>query len=248
MIMRALIPWVLMAKILLVEDDLSISANVKAWLEKEKHVVDAVADGLEGLEMLRHYVYDLAILDWQLPGMEGAKICETIRNEGSQLPILMLTSRGSLDDRVHGLDVGAYDYLVKPCSLEELSARIRALLRRHGKNEERCYIIGDLEIKMDSHEVLKGADKLQFSPIEFEIFKLFARNPDTVFSADTILSRLWSDKPQVSKQLVKVHVKNLRKKLAATGTVVGIATNKNEGYVINIADEAAPASVDSAPD
>lgn len=227
----------LMAKILIVEDDLSISANIKAWLEKEKHVVDSCADGKEGFELLTHYPYDLAILDWQLPGMEGADICLELRKEGSTIPILMLTSRSSLDDRVQGLDAGAYDYLVKPCSLEELSARIRALLRRHGPPDtERCFIVGDLEIKYDSHEVVKGNEKLSLSPVEFEIFKLLARNQDTTFSADAILSRLWSDKPQVSKQLIKVHVKNLRKKLASVETVVGIATAKNEGYSVIIND------------
>ena len=234
-----------MAKILIVEDDLQMSANIKAWLEKEKHVVDSVADGKEGLEMLLHYPYDLAILDWQLPGMEGADICLELRKEGSTLPILMLTSRSSLDDRVQGLDAGAYDYLVKPCSLEELSARIRALLRRHGPDTERCFIIGDLEIKFDSHEVVKGDTKLQFSPVEFEIFKLLARNQETTFSADAILQRLWSDKPQVSKQLIKVHVKNVRKKLAAVATVVSIVTTKSEGYSIAIGDEAAVAANDS---
>lgn len=220
-----------MAKILLVEDDPSISANIKSWLEKEKHVVDSVANGKEGLELLLHYAYDCAILDWQLPGMEGADICVELRKQGSEIPILMLTSRSSLDDRVQGLDSGAYDYLVKPCSLEELSARLRALLRRFGpQTDNKSVSVGDLEIRFDSHEVLKDGKQLSFSPIEFEILKLLARHQDNAFSADAILSRLWSDKPQVSKQLVKVHVKNLRKKLAASGTNVGISTNKNEGY------------------
>ncbi len=223
-----------MAKIIIVEDDLSISENIKAWLEKEKHVVDCVADGKEGLEMLLHYPYDLAILDWQLPGMDGAEICVELRKEGSQLPILMLTSRASLDDRVKGLDSGAYDYLVKPCSFEELSARIRALLRRYGPSEEKCLIVGDLEIKLESHEVLKEQSKLQLSPSEFEILKLLARNQGNSFSSEAILARLWADKPQVSKQLIKVHVNNLRKKLAQVETVVAIASSKNEGYTLVI--------------
>lgn len=232
-----------MAKILLVEDDLSIAANLKAWLEKENHVVDHVADGDQGFEMLTHFQYDLAVLDWQLPGMQGADICAELRKNGNEIAILMLTSRSSLDDRVKGLDSGAYDYLVKPCSLEELSARIRALLRRHGHQELRVFLIGDLEVRFESHEVIKDGKDIQLSPMEFEILKLLARNQDTFFSADMLLSRLWADKPQVSKQLVKVHVKNLRKKLAACGTNVSVITSKNEGYTLQIAaDGAGPAS------
>ena len=149
----------------------------------------------------------------------------------------MLTSRSSLDDRVAGLDAGAYDYLVKPCSLEELSARIRALLRRHGKESARTFRFGDLQIIFASHEVLKNGENIALSPIEFEILKLLVHNSDSSFSTDAMLARLWSDKPQVSKQLVKVHVRNLRKKLAAAGTNVHIVTAKNEGYMAVIQDD-----------
>jgi DNA-binding response OmpR family regulator len=225
-----------MAKILIVEDDLSFSENVKTWLEKQNHVVDTVADGNEGLSRLKLYAYDLAVIDWQLPGLEGAEICSELRKAGSEIPILMLTGRSSLDDRVTGLDAGAYDYLTKPCSLQELSARIRALLRRHGPDTTKSLIIGDLEIRHDSHEVLKNGVNLSLSPIEFEIFKLLCHNRDVSFSAEAMLSRLWADKPQVSKQLVKVHVKNLRKKLADAGTMVSIETAKNEGYMVVVDD------------
>ncbi len=228
-----------MAKILIIEDDLSISESIKAWLEKENHVVDTVADGKEGLDLLLHYAYDLAIIDWQLPGMEGIDICLELQKANKKIPALMLTSRASVDDRVSGLEAGAYDYLVKPCSLEELSARLRALLRRHPVAQEKSLIIGDLELKNDSHEVLRNGEKLSLSPIEFEVFKLLARNLDSSFSADAMLARLWADKPQVSKQLVKVHVKNLRKKLASAGTNVSIATSKNEGYTLSIGADAA---------
>ncbi len=219
-----------MAKILIVEDDLLISDSIKSWLEKEKHVVDSIADGAEGLQLLLYYAYDLAILDWQLPGMEGLDICIALRKADKKLPLLMLTSRASLVDRVNGLESGAYDYLVKPCSLEELSARIRALLRRHKVDEEKALTVGDLEIRFDSHVVKRNSSEIQLSPIEFEILKLLARNQDVSFSAEAMLARLWADKPQVSKQLVKVHVKNLRKKLLASETNVSIATSKNEGY------------------
>lgn len=228
----------LMAKILIVEDDLAVSSQLKSWLEKEKYVVDTAADGKEGLELLKIYSYDLAIIDWQLPGMDGAEICLKLRKEGSLLPILMLTSRSSLDDKIQGLDAGAYDYLVKPCSLVELSARVRALLRRRVPDQEKSFYVGDLEIKLDSHEVMKDGTTVPLSPIEFEVLKLLARHQDNAFSAEAILSRLWADKPKVSKQLVKVHVKNLRKKLAAVNTVVSINTEKNEGYTLVVNDSA----------
>lgn len=224
-----------MAKILLVEDDLGISETIKSWLEKEKHTVESTASGLEGLDLLTHYSYDLVVLDWQLPDMMGPEIAKSVSKLRKGVSILMLTSKGQISDRVEGLDAGAMDYVVKPCSLEELSARVRALLRRacdSSSSVEKILDFGDLLINFQSHEVRCAENLVKLSPSEFEILKLMAKNPASSFSTDAIFSRLWIDKPSVSKQLVKVHVNNLRKKLASSASQVKIKTNDLGEYML----------------
>ncbi len=224
-----------MAKILLVEDDLVISETIKSWLEKEKHIVEATTSGREGLDLLTHYAFDLVVLDWQLPDLQGPEIAKSIRNSRLDIPILMLTSKGEITDRVEGLEAGAFDYVVKPCTAEELAARVRALLRRPGGNvsDTKDLTLGDLYIDFKSHEVRKAESKIKLSPSEFEILKLLAKSSGGAFSSEAILARLWVDKPNVSKQLVKVHVMNLRKKLSEAGSKVTVVTNDLGEYSIS---------------
>jgi DNA-binding response OmpR family regulator len=223
-----------MAKILIVEDDLLIARHVQAWLENEKHTVDTVADGDEGLYLLLNYAYDLAILDWQLPGKQGAEICALVRSNDNDIPILMLTSRSTLSDRVKGLDSGAYDYMVKPCSLPELSARIRALLRRPREMKKEVLNLGNLALDLTAHEAVIGSEKLSLSPSEYQILVLLCKNLETAFTAETILARLWSDKPDVSKQLIRVHITHLRQKLAALAAELQILSQKSGGYTASL--------------
>jgi DNA-binding response OmpR family regulator len=232
-----------MAKILIVEDDPLISRNVGARLESENHTVDVVADGDDGLYRLLNYSYDLAILDWQLPGMQGAEICEAVRAAKKTTPILMLTSRSSLSDRVRGLDSGAYDYMVKPCSLSELAARVRSLLRRPGNESISTIYVGNVQINLESHEVLVDGARLQLSPSEFLILQLLCQNRDKALTSDLILSKLWGDKPNVSKQLIKVHITHLRKKLAAGAAALQINSQKGGGYMVEPVDEEAEADI-----
>ena len=225
-----------MAKILLVEDDLGISETIKSWLEKEKHIVETTTSGREGLDLLTHYKFDLVVLDWQLPDMQGPEIAKSVRNARVDVPILMLTSKGEISDRVEGLEAGAFDYVVKPCTAEELAARVRALLRRPGGDvtDAKDLQLGDLSIDFKSHEVRKGDAKIKLSPSEFEILKLLAKNVGGSFSSEAILARLWIDKPNVSKQLVKVHVMNLRKKLGEANSEVSIMTNDLGEYFVSV--------------
>lgn len=224
-----------MAKILLVEDDLGISETIKSWLEKEKHIVEATTSGRDGLDLLKHYAFDLVVLDWQLPDLQGPEVAKAARGLRLDLPILMLTSKSEINDRIEGLEAGAFDYVVKPCSAEELAARVRALLRRPGGNvsETKDLELGDLFIDFKSHEVRKGESKIKLSPSEFEILKLLAKSAGSCFSSEAILARLWVDKPSVSKQLVKVHVMNLRKKLGEAGSAVAITTNDLGEYSVS---------------
>ncbi|MBX9721222.1 MAG: response regulator transcription factor [Candidatus Obscuribacterales bacterium] len=224
-----------MAKILLVEDDYSISQTIKDWLQDEMYVVESTENGKDGLYLLLNFEYDLAILDWQLPDLSGPEIAKGAIAKGRQVPILMLTSKNSTSDKIEGLDAGAYDYVTKPCSLEEISARVRALLRRSSAPSTASVIkVGELTIDIPSHEVFISEQKVKLSPSEFEILKLMAKSAGSSFSTDAIFARLWSDKPNVSKQLVKVHVMNLRKKLAGAGSAVELLTNDLNEYYLKV--------------
>lgn len=225
-----------MAKILIVEDDLNISRTLQSWLEKEKYVVETTASGKEGLDLLLHFNYDLAILDWQLPDSSGPEIARALQTENRPIPLLMLTSKGELNDRLEGLDSGVFDYLVKPCPLEELSARIRALLRRTIESDTsgKSVTLGNMNINMQARKVTVADKEVKFSPSEFEILKLMSKSPGGSFSVDAIFSRLWSDKPNVSKQLVKVHVMNLRKKMIAAESTTQLLTNDLNEYYLKL--------------
>lgn len=228
-----------MAKILIVEDDPAISNTIRSWLEKEKYVVESTASGREGLDLLKHYNFDLAILDWQLPDLNGPEISKSLQAENKRIPLLMLTSMSSTDNKIYGLDAGAYDYIVKPCSMEELSARIRALLRRtiDETARENSIELGNLKIFLGSHEVFVESKALKLSPSEYEILKLLIGSPGASFSSEAVFARLWQDKPNVSKQLVKVHVMNLRKKLAAVSSSVELLTNDLNEYYLKAKQE-----------
>lgn len=224
-----------MAKILIVEDDLAISQTIRSWLEKEKYVVESTASGKEGLDLLQHYNFDLAILDWQLPDLDGPDISRALQAAKKQTPLLMLTSMSSIENKIEGLDSGVYDYIVKPCSLEELSARVRALLRRVPDLETKKTIeLGNVSIHLIAHEVYVDGKLLKLSPSEFEILRLLAKSPGGSFSSDAIFARLWADKPNVSKQLVKVHVMNLRKKLNAVNPDLELLTNDLNEYYLKL--------------
>lgn len=225
-----------MAKIIIVEDDPFIAKSVKSWLENEKHTVDVVADGSEGLFLLQNYSYDLAIIDWQLPGMQGAEICLALRSSGNTLPVLMLTSRSALSDRVQGLDSGAYDYMVKPASLEELSARVRALLRRPVEESQERITLGNLAIDIAAREARINGERAALTPNEFAVLLFLCKNLDESFGTDILLSRLWADKPNVSSSLVRVHITHLRQKLADLNSEVQIVSHKRTGYKATIAN------------
>jgi two-component system, OmpR family, response regulator len=218
-----------MAKILLIEDDLDISRNVKTWLSKEHHVVDHAATGELGLELFYRYPYDLLILDWNLPDMEGPDICKAIRQKKKDFAVLFLTSRAELKDKITGLDAGAFDYVVKPSTLEEIAARVRSLLRRVNTELPDRYFVGDIEFNHGALELSREGITVQLTQSQSDILNLLARGYDTEFSAQQIMEKLWSGKPG-SKQLVKVHVMNLRKKLAELNTCLTVATSKGGGY------------------
>lgn len=200
-------------KILLVEDDLELSANVREWLSAERYDISECASGNEALERLKEQDYDLIILDIQLPGLNGIEVCKSYRATRGSTPILMLTGKGTVDDRVVGLDAGADDYLAKPFSLKELTARVRALLRRPAELKSNVLEVGCLKLDTSKYRISKNGIEMQLMPRDFALLEFFMRNPDKVFSADALLNRVWSDDSDASPDALRTAIKRIRKKL-----------------------------------
>jgi DNA-binding response OmpR family regulator len=200
-------------KLLLVEDDENMAATVLQWLRAERYEVTHSADGTEGFDLLKHGSFDVAILDYELPGITGVEICKQYRAGRGLVPILMLTGRSTVADRIDGLDAGADDYLTKPFSLKELSARIRALIRRPTNVAATVLTVGDIVLDPAKYRVTRGGAELQLLPRDFALLEFFMRNADMVFSADALLQRVWPDDNDVSPDALRSSIKRLRKKL-----------------------------------
>lgn len=221
-----------MAKILVIEDDDDLLESITEVLRGENHIVEAVCEGDEGLQRLQVYDYDLAILDWGLPGLDGIEICKQYRAAGGRSMILMLTGRSAVGDRGHGLDSGADDYLTKPFNFKELLARVRALLRRAGSvpTAEELLQCGNVALNPSSHVVTKEGLEVSLSRKEYALLECFLRDPKRVFSVDVLLRDIWSDTPGSSTATVRTHIKTLRKKIDTEGAATLIDTVHGVGY------------------
>jgi len=217
------------AKLLLIEDDREISEQLQKWLQKELHTVDSVFTGSDGLYRLTHYSYDLAIVDWNLPGVEGVEICNRIRVLHPQLPLLMLTSRSDIGDKITGLDSGALDYLVKPTPLPELSARIRSLLRRKQPNVPPL-VVNDIRIDEVSRQLFIGASEVKLPPIEFDMLLFFTKHYGAAIKRNAIIKELWSDSDADANANFRVQIGRLRNKLLDSGSCMRIQFDAAKGY------------------
>lgn len=211
-----------MTKILLIEDDERIAEALAEDLTDRHYAVDIAHDGQLGAELAESFSYDLILLDVMLPKIDGITLCRKLRAEGVSLPILMLTARDSVDDRVIGLDAGADDYLVKPFELQELSARIRALLRRGNSTFSPLLEWGDLRLNPNTCEVFYEARLLSLTPKEYSLLELFLRHNRRVFSRAQILEHLWSFEEIPEEATVKAHIRGLRQKLKSAGVPVNL--------------------------
>jgi DNA-binding response OmpR family regulator len=218
------------AKILVVEDDKELSKMIIDWLEDDNHTAELVEDGKEGLDRLRFYEFDLAILDWELPLISGPEVCRSYRSSGGQIPVLMLTGRSDITDKLAGFDAGADDYLTKPFHPRELSVRLRALLMRPCQRLKKVLVAGELELDPQNHVVTKAGQKILLAPREFALLEFFMRHPDEPFSPDALLDRIWSSESEVSRDLVKVYIARLRQKIDADGDQSRIITVHGVGY------------------
>lgn len=222
-------------RILLVEDDDVIAERIKVGLERAHFDVDIAADGETGLEMARSGPYALLILDLMLPGRDGLQVCEALRLRRNPVPILMLTARGSVEDRIRGLNTGADDYLPKPFDFNELVARVRALLRREQIHKSRVIQIADLEIDPAARQVRRGGQEIALTPREFALLEALARHEGRPLTRDYILERVWGNEESYSNT-VSFHVASLRKKIDADYAVKLIHTVHGIGYALRSPD------------
>jgi DNA-binding response OmpR family regulator len=204
-------------KILIVEDDERISDAIAEELSDRHYAVEVAYDGEEAWELLDVFTYDLILLDVMMPKMDGITLCQKIRAKGNSIPILMLTAKDTIGDKVIGLDAGADDYIIKPFDLEELTARIRALLRRGSTALPPVLAWGDLRLDPSTCEVFYQDNLLPLSPKEYKLLEFFLRNGRRVFSRAQILEHLWPFEQVPEEATVKAHIRGLRQKLELAG-------------------------------
>jgi two-component system, OmpR family, response regulator MprA len=219
-------------RILVVDDEPAVRDSLERALRLDGYVVELARDGDEGLAKLREAAPDAVVLDLLMPGMDGLAVCRAIRAAGDRTPVLVLTARDAVADRVAGLDAGADDYLVKPFALEELQARLRALLRRGNGAEAELLGHGDLQMNTLTHEVRRGERALELTRTEFELLRLFLEHPRQVLTRTQIFERVWGYDFGRSSNSLEVYVGYLRRKLEAGGEPRVLQTVRGVGYAL----------------
>jgi len=217
-------------RILVIEDEPSIAHFLDQGLREAGWSIDIASDGQAGLDCALTVPYDLVILDLMLPKLNGLSLVRELRSRGNHVPVLILSARDTVEDRVRGLDAGADDYLVKPFSFSELLARIRALMRRPAAASETCITIGDLELDTRSRTVRRGTDHIELSGREFGILEYFMRNADQVVSRTQIAENIWNFDSYVGSNVVDVYIGYLRKKIDIDPEKSHIKTVRGVGY------------------
>lgn len=221
-----------MAKILVVEDEHDLSGPIRDWLVREQHLVELADNGVEAIEKLSVYKFDVIVLDLMIPGVNGMEVCKRFRSEGGFTPILMLTAKSAVEEKEAGLDAGADDYLTKPFHLKELSARIRALLRRHTQSSGSKLKLGDISLDILARKVNLSGNPVHLVPREFSLLEFLMRHPNQVFSAEALLDRVWASDTLASPDTIRTYIKILRKKLGGEGQDSLIRTVHGVGYKI----------------
>lgn len=219
-------------RILLAEDERELSDALAAILKHNNYSVDAVYNGNDAADYLETGLYDCAILDIMMPGMDGFEVLRTVRSRGIGLPILVLTARSAVDDKVKGLDLGADDYLAKPFSTKELLARIRAMTRRKSDITENILTFGDIRLDRSSCELGGPTDTLRLGSKEYQMLEILMMNPGNVISTDRFMDKIWGYDSEVDLSVVWVYISNLRRRLASVGSAVQIKARRNLGYVL----------------
>jgi two-component system response regulator MprA len=217
--------------ILVIEDEQKIADFLRRGLTYEGFKVEVCLDGESGLKAARDTPPDLVILDWMLPGLDGLEVCRRLR-AGGAVPILMLTAKDSVADRVKGLDSGADDYVVKPFAFEELMARVRALLRRSHTTEETVLHFADLTLNVSTREVTRGTRKVELTTKEFDLLHFFMRHPRQVLTREMLYDRIWGYDFGGESNILEVYIRYLRSKLETGDEARLIQTVRGVGYAL----------------
>ena len=224
-----------MIKILLVEDDLSLSNSVFDFLDDFADVMQ-VFDGDEGLYEAESGVYDLILLDLMLPEKDGFTVLKELREKGVTTPVLIMTAKESLDDKGHGFELGADDYLTKPFYLEELKMRIQALLKRSGKFDQNTLSFGDVRVNLSTNSTFVGDKEVELLGKEFDLLVYFLQNQNVILPKSQIFDRLWGFDSDTTVSVVDVYVSKIRKKLKETDFAANLQTLRSVGYILKNAD------------
>lgn len=220
------------ARILLVEDEVRLARFIELELESEGYQIAVAHDGLTGLTLARESMFDLIILDWMLPNLSGIEICRRLRSTGIKAPIILLTAKDDVNDRVTGLDAGADDYVVKPFSIEELLARIRAHLRRTQEPDLDLLQFEDLSLNRTTREVFRGQRSIELTAKEFDLLEYLLRNSRQVITRDRILEQVWGYDFMGDSNIIEVYIRYLRLKLEENQEARLIHTVRGVGYVL----------------
>lgn len=219
-------------RLLIAEDDLKLLKSLKHIFEKNKYAVDTVSNGIDALTYAETEEYDGIVLDIMMPGLDGIEVLKRIRREGITTPVLFLTARTEIYQRVEGLDVGADDYLSKPFSTLELLARVRAMLRRKENYTPDILNVGSLALNRSTYELAYAGASRTLSGREFQIMEMFMQRPNFIVTADELISHIWGWVSEVDISVVWVHISNIRKKLSAINAPITIRFVRSAGYIL----------------
>ena len=218
-------------RVLLVEDEVRLSQALVEIFKKNQYGIDAVYTGTEGLKFAQSGIYDVIILDVMLPEMDGFTILQKIRESKNSVPVLLLTAKDEVSDKIKGLDTGADDYMTKPFSTEELLARVRALSRRKSEVKEECLTFGDMILNISNCEIQKiGGKSIKLSLKELQVLELFFENPHKVTKKEKIIEKIWGGDSDAEYNNVEVYISFIRKKMEAVGITTVIRTTRGVGY------------------
>jgi DNA-binding response OmpR family regulator len=220
-------------RVLVVEDERRMASLIRQGLEEESYAVDVVHNGTEVHDWLQIGAYDVVLLDIMLPGLDGVSVCRRLRAEGYMMPVLMLTARDALADKVKGLDSGADDYLVKPFAIEELTARLRALARRDGPSKTPELRVGDLVLDTVTKRGRRGEREFELTAKEYALLETLMRHPNHILTRDQIIEHVWNIDYDAQSKLIEFYIHALRKKIDAEDDIKLIQTVRGLGYRIS---------------
>lgn len=220
-------------RVLIAEDEVMISKALRALLERSKFTVDTAADGREALDFLNVGKYDVIVLDIMMPRLDGIEVLKAIRASGDRTPVMLLTAKAEIEDRVAGLNAGADDYLPKPFATAEFIARVKALSRRSGSYISPEIVCGSTKLSCDIYE-LSCQGTVQLNNKEFQIMELFMRNPHRIFSTEFIMDRVWGFDSDTSSDVVWTYIGFLRRKLRGIGSDIELRTVRGAGYSLEV--------------